>query len=108
MQPRFRFELRNRYSLLHNEKSTISEQYDALVKANEHTAKTILPLVQKTKREGFANNPRITEARKRVEKLVYSYKIKKSKVIRKLLQAAKQDLNEVYKQLEFECLDSQL
>ena len=93
MQSRFRVELRNRYSLLLNENSTISEQYDALVKANEHAAKTTLPLVQKTKRERFANNSRIVEARKRVEKLAHSYKIKKSKLAQ-LYHTAMKQLNQ--------------
>ena len=63
MQSRFRVELRNRYSLLYNENSSISEQYDALVKANEHAAKTTLSLVQKTKRERFASHHGSRETR---------------------------------------------
>ena len=108
LQSRFRVELRNRYSALYAEDSNISEQYGALVQANEHAAEATLPLVKRSKQERFANNPNIIEARKRVEKLNHSYKIQKSSVTRKHLAAAKQRLNEEYNRLEGDCLKIQI
>ena len=77
LQAKFRVELRNKYNVLYKEDATISEQYDALVKANEHAAQTTLPLVKKFRQERYANNSKIAEARRRVEKLAHSYKTKK-------------------------------
>ena len=83
LQSKFRVELRNKYSSLYNENDSISTQYDALVKANQHAADATLPLVKKSKQERYANNSRITEARKRVDTLAQSYRIKKSSVTQK-------------------------
>ena len=94
--------------MLFNESTTISEQYDALVKAKDHAAQSTLPLVKKSKQERFFNNPRIAEARKKVEILAHSYKTKKSSVTRKHLQAAKQKLNVEYNHLEIDRLKEQL
>ena len=88
--------------------SSVTEQYDALVKANVHAAEAILPLVKKSKQERFSNNQKVMEARKRVEKLAHSYKIKKSSITRKHRAAAKQRLNEEYNRLETDRLKAQL
>ena len=96
----FRVELRNRYSELYNENAYASEQYEALVQANEHAAKTTLPLVKKSRRERFSNSPSVVKARKQVLKLERMYKISKSTITRKHLTAAKQKLNEEYNCLE--------
>ena len=72
------------------EDDSISQQYESLIKANEHAAQTTLPLVKKSKQERYANNSMTVEARKRVEKLAHSYRTKKSSITRKHLQAAKQ------------------
>ena len=107
LQLRFRVEHRNRYSELYDENSSVTEQYDTLVKANAHAAEAILPLVKKSKQERFSNNQKVMEARKRVEKLAHSYKIKKSSITRKHPAAAKQRLNEKYKRLETDRLKAQ-
>ena len=78
------------------------------MKANEHAAQTTLPLVKKSRQERYANNSKIAEARRRVEKLAHSYKTKKSSTTRKHLQAAKQKLNEEYNQLEIDRVKDQI
>ena len=51
LQSRFRVELRtDRYSE-YDESSNVTEQYEALVQANQQAAKVTLPLVKKSTRE---------------------------------------------------------
>ena len=67
-----------------------TEQFYALVKADEVVASESLPSVQKNKMNRHANNLSIVVAGNEVDKLTKrSYNISKSRVTRKYLQEAK-------------------
>ena len=67
LQSAFSLHLRNRFDLLYYESATATEQYDALVKANEFAASETLPLVQRGKFFQHANHLTIVKARKKVD-----------------------------------------
>ena len=95
-------ELRNKYNELYDESSDATEQYAALVKAKDHAAETVLPPTPKGKRDRHSNNPAVLALRKMINKLAHRYSVNKSKVIRKRLQEAKNELEKQYKVLEKE------
>ena len=88
LQNQFRLHLRNKFSELLNEDDNATEQYDALIKANEFAASETLPQVKREKKEKHANNPSIQQARKKVDQLTKKYNIQKSKIVRRCLQEA--------------------
>ena len=100
LQDSFRLELRNKFSELYKEEDTSTVQYEALIKANEYAASKTLPQVKKGKKEKYANNPAIQQARKKVDQLTKKYATNKSNVVRKCLQDAKAALQVEYQRLE--------
>ena len=100
LQDSFRLELRNKFNELYKEEDTTTEQYEALIKANEFAASKTLPQVKKGKKEKYANNPAIQQARKKVDQLTKKYATNKSSVVRKCLQDAKAALQVEYQRLE--------
>ena len=72
LQSKFSIQLRNKFSVLYDVNSTATEQFDALVKANEFAASETLPSVQKNKLNRHANNPTIVEARNKVDQKRYN------------------------------------
>ena len=78
----------------------------ALVKAKDHAAETVLPPTPKGKRDRHSNNPTVLALRKMINQLAHRYSVNKSKVIRKRLQEAKNELEKQYKVLEEEYIAS--
>ena len=74
------------------------------MQAKDHAAATTLPLAPKGRLIRHSNNPAIIKARKKINVLTSKYSINKSRIIRKHLQAAKNDLEEQYKSIEREHL----
>ena len=66
----------------------------------DHAAANTLPLAPKERLICHSNNPAIIKARKKINALTRKYSINKSRIIRKHLQAAKNDLEEQYKCIE--------
>ena len=108
LQDSFRIELRNKYNELFKEEDSPTEQYEALIKANQHAASKTLPQVKNGKNEKHANNPKIQQARKKVEVLNKKYATSKSSVVRKCLQQAKAALQVEYQRLEEAILQKQI
>lgn len=108
IRAKFSIELRNKFSELQDESSSATNQFDALVKAKEHAAAETLPLLPKCHRTKHANHPSIAEKRKRVVQLTHKYNVNKSRIIRKHLQEAKNELNQEYLRLEEETLKDSL
>ena len=106
LRSNFTLELRNKYNELFDENSDATEQYAALVQAKDHAAEVTIPVLPKGKLERHSNNPKVIAARKKINDLTHRYSVNKSKVIRKRLQEAKQDLEQEYKVLEQEYLTS--
>ena len=78
------------------------------MQAKDHAASTTLPLIPKGKLHRHSNNPQVVTARKRLNDLMHRYSINKSKVFRKRLQEAKNDLEEQNKTLEHDYLTSMI
>jgi len=78
VRDKFSIELRNRFNELHDESSSATSQYDAFVKAKDHAATVVLPLLPKCRQRKHANYPSIVEKRKRVDQLTNKYNISKS------------------------------
>ena len=108
LQDSFRIELRNKYNELFKEEDSPTEQYEALIQANQHAASKTLPQVKNGKNEKHANNPKIQQARKKVEVLNKKYATSKSSVVRKCLQQAKAALQVEYQRLEEAILQKQI
>ena len=104
VREKFSIELRNRFNELYDESSSATCQFDALVKAKDHAAAESLPALQKGHRLKQASHPSIFERRKKVDQLAFKYKVSKSRIIRKRLQEAKNELNQEYSRLEEETL----
>ena len=90
------------------EEESPTEQYEALIKANEYAASKTLPQVKNGKKEKHANNPKVQQARKKVDEMARKYATSKSSVIRKCLQQAKANLQVVYQRIEEDILQSQI
>ena len=108
VRDKFSIELRNRFNELHDESSSATSQYDAFVKAKDHAATVALPLLPKCRQRKHANYPSIVEKRKHVDQLTHKYNISKSRIVRKRLQEAKNELAQEYSRLEEETLKENL
>ena len=108
IREKFSIELRNKFSELHDESSSATTQFDALIKAKDHAAAETLPLLQKCHQSKHANHPSIIERRKKVDQLTHKYNVHKSRIIRKRLQEAKNELNQEYLKLEEETLQNSI
>ena len=108
IREQFSLELNNKFEELYDESSTISEQYEAFIKAQDHAAKTTLPTIPKSKLLSNAQHPSIIAARKRVDYLQKRFATSKSSITKRHLNKAKQDLQEEYKRIELENLNDQI
>ena len=54
IREKFSIELRNKFSELHDESSSATTQFDALIKAKDHAAAETLPLLQKCRQSKHA------------------------------------------------------
>jgi len=108
VRAKFSIELRNRFNELHDESSSATSQFDALVKAKDHAASEALPLLQKCHHTKHASHPSIVERRKKVDQLTHKYKVNKSRIIRRRLQEAKNELSQEYSRREEETLQSNI
>ena len=104
----FSLHLWNRFDLLYYESATEKEQYDALVKANEFAASETLPLVQRGNFFQHGNHPTIVKARKKEDQLTKEYSTNKSRLTKKHLQEARENLQKEYSLLEDSMLQQQL
>ena len=55
-------ELNNKFEELYDETSSINDQYDAFIKAQDHAAKTTLPTIPKSKVLSNSHHPSIIAA----------------------------------------------
>ena len=108
VRAKFSIELRNRFNELHDESSSATSQFDALVKAKDHAASEALPLLQKCHHTKHASHPSIVERRKKVDQLTHKYKVNKSRIIRRRLQEAKNELSQEYSRREEETLQNNI
>ena len=108
IREQFSLELNNKFEELYNESSTITEQYEAFIKAQDHAAKTTLPTILKSKALRNAHHPSIIAARKRVDYLQKRFVTSKSSITKRHLSKAKQELQEEYKHIELENLNDQI
>ena len=89
---------------MYNEDSDATEQFAALV----HATETVLPPRPKGKRDKHSNNPTVLALRKRINQLAHCCSVSKSKVFRKRLQEAKNEMDQQYKVLQEEYIISQI
>ena len=106
LQQQYTIEQKNKFEELYDESASATEQYAAFLTSNEHAASKILPVVK------HSNNEKVIQARKDIQTLTKRYSntisIRKTKELRKKLQDAKANLQEVYKELDEERLMEQI
>ena len=108
LQQKFSLELRNKFNVLHDENSSATEQYSALIIAKDHAAKKVLPVVKTSKQQRFSNRNEVIKARKEIQEKRKQYSYSKSSDSKKHLQKAKEKLGTIYKELELERLKEQV
>jgi len=73
LQERYSISVQNRFSLLSKDGQNATELYDNFVKANDATAKELIPKKVKRQKKKTANDPKIKHARNKVQDAFNSY-----------------------------------
>ena len=96
LQTRYTVQIKNRFNQLCEENETATEKYEHLIKANEETAKQLLPNKTKRKRTQYAKDKRVIAARQTVDEVYEQYEQDPSNVHYSKLTSAKANLEKAY------------
>lgn len=100
--------VRNMYENLCMDNETITETYANLIKANEETAKEVLPKKERTRKKKVSNDPRVVKAREETQNATNRYLHKSNARNREELQKCKHKLQETYDTITEEELDKMI
>ena len=96
LQTKHTVQIKNRFNQLCEENETATEKYEHLIKANEETAKQLLPNKTKRKRTQYAKDKRVIAARQTVDEVYEQYEQDPSNVHYSKLTSAKANLEKAY------------
>lgn len=100
--------MRNRFAELSNNRDNITEQYGKFVQANGEAAEKLIPIKKKTKRRKIADEPRVDEARREVQNAFSNYQKHTNTESQQFLQKKKDELKQVYQDIQKEELDEMI
>lgn len=101
LQHRYTIQIKNRYSALreNSDDNDATEIYQHLIQANKETAEELMPTKKRSKRNNAANDPKVVEARDKVNSAFSNYQKEQTHEKQHELQEQKTNLESAYNQV---------
>ena len=108
LQEQYTITVKNRFSELSTESDTATEEYQHLIQANDEAAQKLLPTRKKKRKKQLAEDPRVANARQKVQEAFTEYQNVPDKSHQFKLQFEKKNLGSVYNDITKEELKSMI